>query len=436
MHWCGRLTLAGLLLVSTTGTWAASGYFLYSYGTNSRAMGGTGVALSDGPMAIAANPAAIVGLRGTQAQVGATLLHSNAGYRASDFPPPSTPPPGSFPLAPGMYETDPDVPAEFADIFPIPHAAFTYRLDSESAVGIGVYGNGGLNTEYEPFDNPTCPASTPERGALCFGTAASDIAQLFVTPTYARQLTPNLRIGVSLVAAYQTLEVRGLQAFAPASRAPGKLSDNGHDSAVGYGGKLGLQWRIRPGLRFGATYQSRVYMTEFDDYAGLLAEQGDFDTAPYLQAGFAWDMTERWTLAADYQEIRFSEIPALANEPEAGGRLGDDNGPGFGWEDTRLYKVGARFRASPKWTFRMGYAHGSQPQDRDELFMNLVTLSLFEHHFSLGVSQRLSEANTLDLGVVWVPETSLAGPNARYPAQTIRGSNELITVDFSVRHRF
>lgn len=422
--------LVALWLAGTTTAWAASGYFAYAYSTNARGMGGVGVALVQGPMSIAANPAAIVGLRGTQGVIGATLLTADASYRATKASGPG------FALEPGPHESDADVAVEFAEVFPIPHGAVTWRLNPRTAVGIGVYGNGGLNTEFDATANSTCPAGTSGRGVLCAGTAAADLAQMFIAPTIARQVTPNLRVGLSLVAALQMLEIRGLGAFKGVSSDPANLTNNGHDYSLGYGAKLGLQWLLLPGLRFGASYQTRMHMQEFDDYAGLLAEQGDFDIPPYLQVGLAWNVTQRWTLAVEYQRIYFSEIPALANEPLSRAPLGADDGPGFGWEDTRLYKIGASFRAGPEWTFRFGYANGNQPMDADELFLNLLTYSLFEHHYSVGASHRLSDATTLNWGLVWAPETTLEGANARAPSQTIQASNEVLAVDFGIRYQF
>ena len=44
-------------------------------------------------------------------------------------------------------------------------------------------------------------------------------------------------------------------------------------------------------------------MSEFDDYAGLFAEQGDFDIPPSLQVGVAFEPMADLTLALDYRYI-------------------------------------------------------------------------------------------------------------------------------------
>jgi long-chain fatty acid transport protein len=44
-----------------------------------------------------------------------------------------------------------------------------------------------------------------------------------------------------------------------------------------------------PGLRFGLSGQTKMYMTKFEKYAGLFAEQGGFDIPAAITAGFAVD---------------------------------------------------------------------------------------------------------------------------------------------------
>jgi long-chain fatty acid transport protein len=66
-----------------------------------------------------------------------------------------------------------------------------------------------------------------------------DLAQLFITPTYARKLGSSHALGLTAVLAYQRFRAEGLAAFGPFSSAPDKLTENGHQSSFGAGARVG-----------------------------------------------------------------------------------------------------------------------------------------------------------------------------------------------------
>jgi long-subunit fatty acid transport protein len=62
----------------------------------------------------------------------------------------------------------------------------------------------------------------------------------------------------------------------------------GYDTSFGGGVRLGWTWQASQNLKVGATYQSRLWMTKFDKYAGLFAERGGFDIPSNYALGFAY----------------------------------------------------------------------------------------------------------------------------------------------------
>ncbi|MDN5873691.1 MAG: outer membrane protein transport protein [Sinobacteraceae bacterium] len=428
--------------LSSPATWASNGSNLNGWGTSARAYAGAGVALAEDPMVMANNPAGLVALSGRHFQIGATFLHSAQSFDATRVPlQMGMTPPGA--LTPQRREADPDVPAEIHDIFPVPFAALSWRLDDRNAVGLAIYGNGGININYKRFDNPSCPATTPQSGILCFGTTGSDIAQLFISPVYARQVNDWLRVGVAPLLVLQTVEIRGLRSLAPASSDPEHLTNEGHDLAVGYGVKLGVQAQILDNLAAGLTVQSRLYIDEHESYAGLLAEHGDLDGPAYFQVGLAWEPIENWTLLLDYQRIYFSEVAAFGNPtdapaPTAGPEqlYGGDDGPGFGWDDIPMIKVGLRYQPSPHWVFRAGYADNSPPIEDEDALANFLSNAIYEEHFGAGLTWHPSPHNSFDLTLVVVPEQTSVAPNPRFPSQKIKQTNSITTVGLSWKRGF
>src|SRR5690606_3407321 len=106
----------------------------------------------------------------------------------------------------------------------------------------------------------------------------------------------------------------------------------------------------------------RIYMSEFDEYRGLFAEQGDFDIPPTATIGLAVKPTHASAITFDVQRTWFSDIDSVGNpmsnlalcakpSPYC---LGGDRGAGFGWDDMTVYKLGLQWQSSPLWTWRVG----------------------------------------------------------------------------------
>ena len=204
------------------------------------------------------------------------------------------------------------------------------------------------------------------------------------------------------------------------SSAPDKLTDNGHDSAFGMGFKLGYLGQLTEKLSVGASYQTMVYMSEFDDYAGLFAEQGKFDIPSTWTIGLAYQANENWVFAADYKRIDYTDIASVSNKMNNTSLLGNDNGSGFGWEDINVYKVGAEYAGIDTWTLRAGYSHCDQPIQKSEVMFNILAPGVMQDHITLGCSKVLSEkGNALHFAFVYAPENSVKGGNPMDPAQTI-----------------
>ena len=150
--------------------------------------------------------------------------------------------------------------------FFIPEFGYNKSISSNSTLGIAVYANGGMNTDY---------------GKIVLGGGTtntySNLEQLFIAPTWAIK-SGDHAFGVSLLLARQTFEAKGLQGFTTGqSSDPTNVTDKGEDSSTGIGFKLGWTGQISPTVTLGAAYQPRLNMSKFNKYKGLFAEQGDFD---------------------------------------------------------------------------------------------------------------------------------------------------------------
>jgi len=377
------------LLVSFSfgSAWATDGYFAHGYGVRSQGVAGVGIALPQDALAAAANPAGM-GKVGDRIDAGATWFRP---VRESELE--GSPSPG----ANGTYK------GNDTQNFLIPEFGYNKQYSEDVTLGVSVYGNGGMNTDYK-------------NGIPLFqsqGSAGVDLIQVFVAPTATWKVSEKHIIGASLNLAYQRFEAKGLQGFdnATFSAAPGRVTNNGHDNSYGAGVHIGWLGEITDTVTLGATYQSRTYMSKFDKYKGLFAEQGDFDIPSTYGVGVAVKVTPALTLAADFQRINYGEVDAVGNASQANlfNGLGNNNGAGFNWQDAKVYKVGALYQYSPALTLRAGFNHVDQPIRRGDTLLNILAPGVVKDHVSVGATWVLSPQSELSFSYTHAFENSVNG---------------------------
>ena len=431
-----RLNFLSCALVALTfpaSVWATNGYFSHGTSVAEKGMAGAGVAYSQDTLSAANNPAGMV-WQGEGLDVGAALFAPMRSYTVTGAP---NPPP-AFSLAPGTVDSE-------NESFIIPQYGQNWMLDSESSIGVSVYGNGGMNTEYKVGTGP---------GTYGAGKAGVDLSQLFIATTYARKISDSASWGVSGIVAYQKFKATGVGSFAGFSLDPANLSDNGSDSATGFGIRLGVQGEVSPGITLGASFQPEIDMGEFDDYAGLFAEQGDFDIPSNLTVGIAWHISDTRVFLVDVQQINYEDgasvsnpisslqpggscIPSPPTGPGTGdGCLGGSDGAGFGWEDITIVKLGYEWKSDDTWTWRLGYSKTDQPIPDSEVMFNILAPGVIEEHFTFGFTRALDNNSDFNFALMYAPSVSVTGPNAFDPSQTIELEMDQYELTASYSKRF
>lgn len=367
----GPIALAGAVGLLAASAQATEGYFSQGYGVVNKSMAGAGVATGFDAMAQVTNPAAL------------TLVDPQFTGDLSLFSPRRE---STVTGAPGFNDGNHE---SGKDYFLIPSLAGTYGIDDASAWGWAIYGNGGMNTSY-PGPSPFGP-----------GRVGVDLSQLFVQGTYAREIASGISIGVGPVFAAQRFRAVGLGGFG--------VTNEDYDYAYGFGGRLGIQAELTPALRIGASYQSRMYMSEFDDYATLFAEQGDFDIPPALQAGLSFDPAPGVTVALDWKRIWYSQIDSVGNPLLSPGAFGADNGPGFGWEDIDAFKLGLSWAVNPTIVLRAGVALNDNPIPESEVLLNILAPGVQERHYTVGMGWQVNPGNAINFGLMYSPSNSVTG---------------------------
>lgn len=236
--------LAALLIADAA--FATDGYFLTGYGTKQQGQGGAGVAKPADSLAGATNPAGLL-LVGNRIDIGLTLFRPN---RSATITSPSP--------AAGAYD------ANRVTNFELPELGYSLQYRPNIALGIAIYGNGGLNTSYKT----PIPLLGTTRGGV-------DIDQVFISPTLAYKAGAHNYFGVAANIAVQRFAAEGLQYIEGISSDPTHVTNTGYAYSSGGGVRVGWMGELNKALSVGATYQSRTWVSKFSRYSGSLPSTED-----------------------------------------------------------------------------------------------------------------------------------------------------------------
>ena len=423
-----KITL-GLLLVSSSSltalnAFATEGYFTHGAGARNKAMGGAGVADGRDATALIVNPAGMVG-NGTELAVAVSLFSPKRKFVGSG--------------GPGFTTNSVNESSE--KLFAIPNIAYTRAIDDTSSWGISLAANGGMNTNYRDVTNPACvsPPLPANNGVFCGGTTGVNLSQALISVGYAKQFG-NFKIGIAPIFAFQMFEATGLFAFGGVTTNPAALSNNGTDTSTGFGGKIGAEFALTEQVRIGGTYQTKINMSEFDKYAGLFADGGDFDIPSNYQVGISADLSPDLTVSVDYRHIKYSDAPSVSNSSRIPLPFGAAGAAGFGWDNIDIFKVGAEWRANDQWTLRAGYAHNDQPISGDDVTLNILAPGVVTDHFTAGGAYEVNDQHSIEFGVMYAPPESVSGievtPQGPNPGHTIDIKMNQFEVTFGWKMKF
>ena len=437
--WLRAASIISALAMTTTVS-ATTGYFSLGYGAKSMGLAGAIVSNPQDAMAASVNPAGM-GMVGERVDAGIEFF--NPGDRSAKLE--------TTALGANFDVED----KSRRNLFFVPSLGYTSKINDKLTWGISMYGNGGMNTTYDRnlYDEaaavvgaftqgiPAPPAPPPGipagPGAAAFvpegtsttdfglpvtdvGTLGVDLAQGIIAPTLSFRFHEKHTVGASLLIGIQRFSAYGLGNFqcftqtgqsnpvgAASCAASGGavsatpsdgLTNNGHDWAYGAGVRVGWIGEVLPKLSLGAAVASKVYMTEFDDYDELFAEDGKFDIPANFTVGLTYKPTTALSLSFDFQRIYYEGVNSISNAgpgpglsiPPGGGLLGTNDGLGFGWEDINVYRVAADYRYNNEWNFRAGYSYNDQPIPDDQLLFNILAPATPKVHATVGFTFRPS----------------------------------------------
>ncbi len=407
-----RIALALALAGISVGANATNGYFGHGYGMKAKGMAGASTTSTDNAFFGANNPATAA-FAGNRIDLGVDLF-SPIREANRNWGGPTE-----------HVESD-------SNYFLVPEFGYNKMINPNLALGVTVYGNGGMNTDYDPNGFfGTCGPGGPLTNMLggC-GRLGVDLMQLIVAPTAAFKIAPNHSIGISPLFGYQRFRAEGLQGFTAFSTNPASMNNPGYDDTFGYGVRVGYLGKITPTITIGAAYASKMNFDEMGKYSGLFAEQGDFDIPENYNIGVSWQATPALKVALDYQRINYSDVAAVGNPvfPNIFSLLGSSTGPGFGWDDMNIWKLGAEYKYSNAWTFRAGYSHTDAPMKGSncatftncgEVTFNILAPATIEDHITLGFTYTRANGDEVTAAYMHGFKNDISGINPFFPGSPI-----------------
>lgn len=386
------MTLTAALMLSTPVS-ATEGMFALGFSTNQRAMAGAGVAYGHEAMSAAINPANAANV-GRQFQMGLDIFSPDRGFTR------------------GGIDSN-----SGSNYFPVPNVGYNHPLANGNVLNISMYGNGGMNTDYAI-------------GALGATAVGIDLSQMFISATYAGT-SGDLSWGIAPTLAIQTFKGEGLAGFGV----------TGVDRDWSYGGGLraGITYKASPTLTLGLSGQTKMYMSKFDEWATLFEGGGSFDIPASITAGLAWKARPDVTVMLDVQRIFYSGVPAISNSGAIALPLGSAGGPGFGWDDINVLKLGVEYKANDRMTWRAGYAYSENPLGPEDVYFGVLAPGISTHHLTVGGTYAFNERNSIDFALEYAPKNSVsgfvpAGPPPAAAAGSIYMSQASISVGWT--HNF
>jgi long-chain fatty acid transport protein len=351
-------TLAAVGLAVPSLAMATNGMLMEGYGPIAAGMGGASMAYDNGSAALANNPATL-GL-----MADGSRLDVMVGFVGPDV----TTPMGT----------------SRADAFYMPAIGYV-KKQGNLAYGVGIYGQGGMGTEYANGD-----------------MAQVGVGRVIFPLAYSVNERFNLGGSVDVVWAGMDLGVTGYGIdFKDDSDFTG--------AAKGYSvaAKLGFTFKLNDVLTVGGVYQTAAHLP---DLKGDGYKVEGFDMPATLGLGLAWQANERLMVAADIKDVMWGSsmnTVTIYNNGVAAAAFQQD------WDDQIVLALGLAYQFNAAFTGRIGYNHGKNPIP--DSFVNYLWPAIMENHYTAGFGYAFNKQSELNFGLSYAPEVSVTGSGPTPP---------------------
>jgi len=397
-----------IVLIPMTNAFSA-GYNLAGVGAKALSMSGAFRAISDDWSAMYWNPAGLAG-QGSSIFLEAKLLYPIATV---------TPNVGNQIPGYGFYRNGVEM-TSVADSHPSGAFAYQHQINEKMTFGISAFAPTAIGIEWNRLTT-----------GLPYGYGndewpdidwASDLKVLEVHPTIGYQVNDKLKVGAGIIINYAMISLQSPTLVPTGAPMPyqnvyalGELEGSG----MGYGFNVGAIYDVTEKFHVGASYKSAVTIplegqlnqtAYYPNNPALYAATGnpvflggtasiepdveaDFPLPQEFGVGFAYNVTEKLTVAFDFAWTDWSFADEVEMEVDG---IGLDGEPSENqilelfYEDIIRYNVGFNYVINDKNEFRMGY-YLDPTAIPDETIRPAITDVADKHSISFGYAYKLTD---------------------------------------------
>ncbi len=434
-----RVTVLAASLAAAGQVWATNGMLMEGYGPIGLSMGGAAQAYDNGTAAMMNNPATLqLGENGTRADIALGVLGPNVA-------------------AMGVKS------GGTSYVMP----AFGWvRKNDQYSYGVGVFGQGGMGTEYA--------ASSPFGAGT--GDARSELAVGRVIFPVSMRVNEQLNVGATLDYSWASLDMKMLASptqfdqmfqFANNGALPQgsgnfarlEFSDSnkftGQAKGSGWTGKLGLTFKPSNELTIGASYQFRTNLSDlktgsseaiFTLYqpsgqmpgAAVMTTPGkmiirNFQMPAVAAVGAAWQANPQVMLVADVKRIGWSSVMKSFNMTFDSAMGPMNFGMPQNWKDQTVVSLGGAYKLDNAWTLRAGLSHSTNPVP--DAYAHPLFPAIVKNHYMGGFSYQIDKDMSVHAAVSHAPKVTVSsGFLQGMPSQAITHSQTNYQLMLSVRY--
>ena len=349
----------------------AGGYQVRLQGQKQTGIGLIGTPFAYGSSSIFYNPGALSFMKDNFSfSGGVSPLFATAKYRAAN----------------SDYEATTDNP--FGTPFYLYGAG---KVIDDVVVGVGVYTPFGSSTNWD----------YGWQGRYLIQEIA--LQTIFIQPTVSFQVNESFGIGAGLSIATGSVDLTR----AVPSPVDGQFNMSGNTTALGF--NVGVLLKPNDKLSIGVDFRSKMNMkidngdTKFTDIPQALSANfpasGNFSAElplpANLDAGVAWNISDKFTLAAEVNYVFWSAYDSLIIDFKVNNELLADSRNPRHYKNSLIWRLGGEYRIADWITARAGAYY--DPSPTDEKYFTPETVSLNTIAFTVGLSLEPVKGLSIDL---------------------------------------
>lgn len=319
------------------------------------------------------------------------------------------------------------------DISPIsfiPAAYYIQPLNDKVAVGLGLFSNYGVTTDYP---------KEMKSGSLAGKTS---LATVNLNPNIAYRLNPHFSIGVGVSLVYGTAEFnRQLGSLSYSMPSSNLIYVKG--TSWGWGWNIGALYELDQNNRFGLSYRSQVNLNfdgDFTDYSGSITGKANNTVAANLSlplpaiaefSGFH-QLNSKWAISYSLQWTqynKFKEIKATSSQCKSGVCfLKQEN-----YKDTYRWAVGTTYTMNDEWSLRYGFA-----LDQNAGQATLSIPDTDRYWYSAGATYHFNPNISIDMGLSYIhsKKTSFKEETATGDINSFTSTGSAYLAAMQINYRF